>query len=106
MNKLRKSQVEQNASFGTWYTVVRSRQKTELEESGTKFYELYNTAFDLIEVKVLNYTGLIMPVWRRSQATNETYTYAIDLGTSNTFMSRCKNGPDGQPDLSRKPEPV
>lgn len=95
---------EQNASFGTWPAVVRSRQKTELEESGTKFYELYNTAFDLIEVKVLNYTGLIMPVWRRSQATNETYTYAIDLGTSNTFMSRCKNGPDGQPDLSRKPE--
>ena len=95
---------EQNASFGTWPAVVRSRQKTELEESGTKFYELYNTTFDLIEVKVLNHTGLILPVWRRSQSTNETYTYAIDLGTSNTFMSRCKNGPDGQPDLSRKPE--
>ena len=28
---------EQNASFGTWPAVVRSRQKTELEESGTKF---------------------------------------------------------------------
>ena len=95
---------EQNASFGTWPAVVRSRQKTDLVESGTKFYELYNTTFDLIEVKVLNYTGLIMPIWRRSQATNDTYTYAIDLGTSNTFMSRCKNGSDGQPDLSRKPE--
>lgn len=95
---------EQNASFGTWPAVVRSRQKTDQEESGTKFYELFNTSFDLIEIKVLNHTGLIMPIWRRSQPTNETYTYAIDLGTSNTFMSRCKNGVDGQPDLSRKPE--
>ncbi len=95
---------EQNPSFGAWPAVVRSKQKTELEESGTKFYELFNTAFDLIEVKVLNYTGLIKPVWRRSQSTNETYTYAIDLGTSNTFMSRCKNGADGQPDFSKQPE--
>ena len=95
---------EQNASFGTWPAVVRSKQKTDQEESGTKFYELYNTSFDLIEVRVLNDTGLIKPVWRRSHATNDTYTYAIDLGTSNTFMSRCKNGADGLPDLSKKPE--
>ena len=96
--------VEHNASFGTWPAVVRSRQKNDKEESGTKFYELFNTSFDWIEVKVLNYTGLIKPLWRRSQSTNDTYTYAIDLGTSNTFMSRCKNGVDGQPDLSKKPE--
>ncbi len=95
---------EQNASFGTWPAVVRSKQKTDQEESGTKFYELYNTSFDLIEVRVLNDTGLLKPVWRRSNATNDTYTYAIDLGTSNTFMSRCKNGADGLPDLSKKPE--
>lgn len=95
---------EQGASYGTYPAVVRSRQKTDSEESGTKFYELFNTSFDLIEVNVLGDTGLLRPVWQRSQATDVTFTYAVDLGTSNTFMSRCKNDADGKPDLSRKPE--
>jgi hypothetical protein len=84
--------------------VVRSRQKTDETESGTKFYELYNSSFDVIEVKVLNDTGLVIPLWDRSQVTNDTFTYAVDLGTSNTFLSRCKNAPDGTPDLTNKPE--
>ena len=95
---------ESNAQFGVGPAVVRSRQKTEEEESGTKFYELFNTSFDLIEVNVMGDTGLLLPIWQKSQPTNETYTYAIDLGTSNTFMSRCKNDANGRPDLSKKPE--
>ena len=95
---------ESHAQFGVGPAVVRSRQKTEEEESGTKFYELFNTAFDLIEVNVMGDTGLLLPIWQRSKSTNETFTYAIDLGTSNTFMSRCKNDANGKPDLSRKPE--
>ena len=92
------------AQYGVLPAVIRSRQKTNEHESGTKFYELYNTSFDLMEVNVLGNTGLICPVWRRSESTNETYTYAIDLGTSNTFMSRCKNKDDGTPDLTKRPE--
>ena len=95
---------ELGASYGALPAVVRSRQKTDLEESGTKFYELFNTSFDLIEVTVLGDTGLLRPVWQTSQATDVTFTYAVDLGTSNTFMSRCKNDVNGNPDLSRKPE--
>lgn len=95
---------EQGASYGACPAVVRSRQKTDSEESGTKFYELFNTSFDLIEVKVLGNTGLLRPIWQTSQATDVTFTYAIDLGTSNTFMSRCKNDSNGKPDLSRKPD--
>ena len=95
---------EQGASYGTMPAVVRSRQKTDQEESGTKFYELFNTSFDLIEVIVLGDTGLLRPIWQKSQATDVTFTYAVDLGTSNTFMSRCKNDANGKPDLSRKPE--
>lgn len=96
--------LEDNAEYGVEPAVVRSRQKNDEEESGTKFYELFNTDFDLMEIKVQNDTGLLMPVWKHSQASNENYTYAIDLGTSNTFMSRCKNDSQGNPDLSRKPE--
>lgn len=92
------------AQFGVLPSVVRSRQKTDNHEGGTKFYELFNSSFDVIEVSVFGDTGLVIPVWERSQATNDTYTYAIDLGTSNTFMSRCKNDVNGTPDLSKKPE--
>lgn len=95
---------EQNAEYGVEPAVVRSQQKTDEEESGTKFYELFNTSFNFFEVKILEDTGLMIPKWQKSKATNETYTYAIDLGTSNTFISRCKNDNDDKPDLSKKPE--
>lgn len=102
--QIKEAAPEDNAEYGVGPAMVRSRQKNDEEESGTKFYELFNTAFDLMEIKVLNDTGLLMPVWKHSQASNENYTYAIDLGTSNTFMSRCKNDSQGNPDLSKKPE--
>lgn len=90
--------------YGVLPAVVRSQQRTDKAEGGTKFYELFGSAFDVIEVSVLGNTGLVLPVWEKSKATNDTYTYAVDLGTSNTFMSRCKNDNNGKPDLSKKPE--
>lgn len=92
------------AQFGVLPAVVRSRQKAAGVEGGTKFYELFNSSFDLMEVKIFEHSGLVIPVWNRSKVTNDTYTYAIDLGTSNTFMSRCKNNANGTPDLSKRPE--
>lgn len=94
---------EDNAQFGVEPAVIRSRQKSDEEEGGTKFYELFNTSFNVIEVNVMGNAGLLVPLWEISAATNDTYTYAIDLGTSNTFMSRCKNR-DERPDLSMQPE--
>lgn len=96
--------ISTGAQYGVRPAVVRSRQKTDESDGGTKFYELFNSSFDLIEVKVLGDTGLVIPIWERSQASNDTYTYAVDLGTSNTFMSRCKNNADGTPNLDKKPE--
>lgn len=95
---------EDNAQFGVQPAVVRSRQKSNEVDGGTKFYELFNTSFDLIEVKVMSDTGLLIPLLKKSTTSDDNFTYAIDLGTSNTFMSRCKNGNDGRPDLSLKPE--
>ena len=92
------------AQYGVLPAVVRSRQKTNQSVGGTKFYELFNSSFDVIEISVLGDTGLVIPVWEKSQPSNETYTYAVDLGTSNTFMSRCKNNADGTPNLVQKPE--
>ncbi len=87
------------ADFGVLPAVVRSRQKSEEMEGGTKFYEIYNTSFDLIEVDVLGDRGILMPQWEHSEATNTTFKYAIDLGTSNTFISRCLEGGNNKPEL-------
>lgn len=86
--------------------VVRSRQKTDEVEGGTKFYELFNSSFDVIKVTILGDTGLILPIWEVSQPTNDTFTYAVDLGTSNTFMSRCKNGENNKPELFKMERPM
>ena len=94
------------AQFGVLPAVVRSRQKTVDMEGGTKFYELFRSAFDVIEVNILGHTGLVIPVWEKSQQTTDTYTYAIDLGTSNTFISRCKNGENNRPELFKMGKPM
>lgn len=95
---------EDRAQYGVEPAVVRSRQKSDNADGGTKFYELFNTSFNLIEVNVMGNTGLLLPLFEQSHTSDDTFTYAIDLGTSNTFISRCKNDAAGRPDLSRKPE--
>lgn len=88
-----------SADFGVLPAVVRSRQKKDEEESGTKFYELFNSDFDALEVSINGDTGLLFPVWRKSQPTNITFTYAVDLGTSNTFISRTKSDENNEPEM-------
>lgn len=95
-----------NAQFGVLPAVVRSRQKTESEEGGTKFYELFNTSFDVIEVELLGDKGIIIPNWIVSEPSNDIYTYAIDLGTSNTFMSRCLQGQNTKPEMFKMNKPM
>ena len=85
-----------NALNGVYEPVVRSRQNN-LNPNGTKYYELYNTAFDAIEIEIEGAKGIVIPNWKRAQLTNDSYTYAIDLGTSNTFISRIKNGQTNAP---------
>lgn len=87
------------AQFGVLPTVIRSRQKKDDIEGGTKFYELFNTAFDLIEIEIMGERGLVRPLWEISANSQHAFTYAIDLGTSNTFMSRCKVGDNNLPEL-------
>lgn len=92
--------------FGVRPAVVRSRQKTDNTEGGTKFYELFNTDFNAIEVDILGDKGLILPKFEKSTETNDTFTYAVDLGTSNTFISRCKDGENNMPELFMMERPM
>lgn len=92
--------------WGRLPAVVRSQQKSKAVNDGTLFYELFDTAFDVVEVAIQEATGLIMPCWRNSQVTPSAFTYAIDLGTSNTFMSRCRRGDNNKPELLRMDSPM
>ncbi len=105
-DKIRQIEQTDMAEYGVLPAFVRSRQKDDSEEGGTKFYELFGTSFDVIEITLLNSTGLLFPVWKESQLTNDSYTYAIDLGTSNTFISRKKDGENNTPDLFAMDEPM
>ena len=94
------------AKFGVLPSVVRSRQKTDEVECGTKFYELFNSAFDVIQISIFGHTSFVITNWERSQATTEKFSYAIDLGTSNTFISRNKIGANNRPELFKMERPM
>lgn len=71
--------------------VVRSLQQEEGEYS-TKYYEMFGTSFDFIYLKIKlegkEYVGVIQPKWVESDVSKRSFVYAIDFGTSNTFISR------------------
>lgn len=92
--------------FGVYPAVVRSRQKAIHSEGGTKFYELFNTDFDAIEVDLLGAKGLILPNFEQSAENDDTFTYTVDLGTSNTFISRCKSGENNLPEMFKMERPM
>lgn len=76
---------------GVKQPAVRSTQQNKSEYS-TKYYELFGTSFDFIHLslnldgKVVS--GVIQPKWHESTGSKKSFIYAIDFGTSNTFISR------------------
>lgn len=77
---------------------------------GTKYYELFNSAFDLIQLKVRiegqDCSGVLIPKWQPSEKTSKSYIYAIDFGTTNTFISRRERGVDTRPEQLKMNEPI
>lgn len=89
--------------------IVRSKQSTK-NAVGTEFYELFNTDFDLLNLNIKyegkTYSGALIPNWRIIKNANRDYTYAIDFGTSNTFVSAIENNSDNQPRQLTMDKPV
>ena len=78
-----------HAKFGVRPAVVRSKQNLEREvDAGSKFYEIFNSQFDAISLRFTldsgTCEGVLIPNWKRAQRTQDAYTYAVDLGTTNT----------------------
>lgn len=97
------------AQNGVKSPIVRSRQQKELDADvncSTKYYELFNTDFDALSLTIGKNTGFLIPVWRKGKKTSSSYSYAIDLGTSNTFISRAKHDDDSAPEIFAMSEPM
>lgn len=82
--------------------VIRSQQDSD-NDCGTKYYEVFNTPFSAICAK-LNLEGkaypfAIIPIWDQteSESSEKKFSYAIDLGTSNTYISRRESGKMTEP---------
>lgn len=77
---------------------------------GTKYYELFNSAFDLIRFKIrlegCDYSGVLIPKWQDSVKNQKSYIYAIDFGTTNTFISRCERGMETRPEQLKMNKPI
>ena len=98
----------ERAQNGVLPAVTRSEQGSSLNaiNCNTKYYELFNTSFDAIEITIGNDKGFMLPKWKMAQRTNDSYTYAIDLGTSNTFISRTKDNENNAPEMFSMREPM
>lgn len=100
-----------HAKFGVRPAVVRSEQNDEREvDAGSKFYEIFNSQFDAISLRFTldsgTCEGVLLPNWKHAQRTPDSYTYAVDLGTTNTYMSCCKLGRDNEPEQLNMGEPM
>lgn len=100
-----------NPKYGVRPAVVRSKQDTSREvEASSKFYEIFNTEFDAINLRFILHSGecegIIIPNWKRAQRTNNAFTYAVDLGTTNTYISCRHIGKDNEPEQLNMKEPM
>ena len=81
--------------------VIRSKQENSNDSCNTLYYELFNTEFRVISSSIrfdkYNCEFAIVPKWREAKHSDKAFVYAIDLGTSNTYISRCEKGEMKEP---------
>ena len=96
----------ENYTKGTRPKAVRSQQ-SQGDECTTVFYEVFNTAFDVIRLQIdEDACGIIIPRWTNAQRSAKSYTYAIDFGTSNTYISRRESNNYSKPQQLVMERPV
>lgn len=96
--------------YGVRQPVVRTRinnpQDRQYVKYESKFYEVFETAFDAIEVDIMGNKALIIPNWHRSTRSSTRFKYAVDLGTSNTFIARTEMDKNNLPQLFTIGQPM
>ena len=96
------------AIFGTRPKAIRSKQNSNRGiPAGSEYYQIFETSFDAINVLFesdkLKASGVLLPKWKVAANTDDSYTYAVDLGTTNTYIAVSENGQNNSPEqLSMK----
>ena len=89
--------------LGVKPSVVRTLQSRHGSESSSMFYEVFNTDFDAFSLIIKDgfessIECSIVPIWDHMEQNDKSMTYAIDLGTTNTYISCRETDKDLSPD--------
>lgn len=100
---------DKNYTYGVRATEERSRQGKS-SECGTKYYEVFGTSFDVMLAKVVidsdEYTFTLFPQWDKCKTSDKAFSYAVDFGTSNTYISRREKDTMNEPQQLTMSEPI
>lgn len=92
---------ERVSEYGVKESITRSCQG-ERSNYSSKYYELFNTSFDAIMIRLRFderiFSGVIIPKFKHAVKTDNKYTYAVDFGTTNTYISRRAAGEANVPE--------
>lgn len=87
-------------TYGVYSPIIRSKQNKE-SACSSKFYEIFKTDFSAIEMQLSIengiFSGFIFPKFKNEKKSDNAVTYAIDFGTSNTYISKRENGANMHP---------
>ena len=94
---------EEISQVGSKYGTKRSDRTIVSENTkgvGTSFFELFDSSFDLLNISFSIEgevsSGIIIPKFQPTESYAKSYTYAIDLGTTNTFVSYKETNSEGR----------
>lgn len=94
-------EADEKSEYGVRASAIRSRQSEECSFS-SKYYELFNTTFDAMMLCLSFdeqlFTGVLLPKFKKTKSTDKIFTYAIDFGTTNTYISRRQAGDSTVPE--------
>ena len=86
---------------GMKHPVVRSVQD-DVTRCSSKFYEVFNTELTAISLHLKmegrTHSGVLIPKLHKQTNPTREYTYAIDFGTSNTYISKRLKGSNLEPE--------
>ncbi len=92
------------SEYGVYESITRSSQG-EKSSYSSKYFELFNTTFDAIMLRLRFderiFSGVVLPIFKRAVQTEKRYTYAVDFGTTNTYISRREAGEANVPEQLR-----
>ena len=86
-------EASREANYGVLPPVIRSRQGKDGNSCSTKFYELFNSGAPaaismMFQVDGKSFEGVLLPQMQYQKSIDNNFTYAVDLGTSYTYITR------------------